>query len=88
MLRQRLAPDGDFEGETEAWAGFGVEGVAAGAALNRPSDPSFCRHGVLHVSSFVTCASAGHAALAARGARRAAYKLAAGVGLGLGLGLG
>ena len=43
---------------------------------------------MLHVSSFVTCASAGHAALAARGARRAVYKLAAGVGLGLGLGLG
>ena len=51
-------------------------GFGAGVALNRPSDPAFCKHGVLHVSSFVTAESAGHAALAARGARRAVYKLA------------
>ena len=71
VLRQRLTPGGDFDGDTEAWVGFG-----AGVALNRPSDPAFCKHGVLHVSSFVTAESAGHAALAARGARRAVYKLA------------
>jgi len=62
--------------------------LGLGLGLGLTLTLTLTRHGVLHVSSFVTCASAGHAALAARGARRAVYKLAAGVGLGLGLGLG
>jgi hypothetical protein len=78
VLRQRLEANGAFDGDTELWAGFGAPpgGVFAGAALNRPSAPAFCQHGVLHVSSFVTEESAGHEALAARRMKRAVYKFA------------
>ena len=83
VLRQRLTPGGDFDGNTEAWAGFAVSPEETmPLPLNRPSDPAFCKHGVLHVSSFVTAESAGHATLAARGARRAVYKLASLASLG------
>eukprot|EP00964_Phaeocystis_antarctica_P055737 scaffold32802_cov61-Phaeocystis_antarctica.AAC.6 len=89
VLRQRLAPNGDFDGLTEAWAGFDASpggGFAAGTALNRPSAPAFCKHGVLHVSSFVTGESA--ELLKERGAWRAVYKFASLASLAGGLCVG
>jgi len=49
VLRQRLTPAGAFDGATEAFAGYPR---TTDGRCNRPSDPAFCQHGALHVSSF------------------------------------
>lgn len=59
ILRQRLRPDGSFDGDTEGFAGYPmaqtfVQPNCAYVDLNRPSEPSVCEHGFLHVSSFVS----------------------------------
>lgn len=52
ILRQLLDPTtGSFTGGLHVFA-FRGHDVFAGALLNRPSDPRFCSHGVLHVSSY------------------------------------
>lgn len=52
ILRQCLNPStGAFAGGLHVFA-FRGHDAFAGALLNRPSDPRFCSHGVLHVSSY------------------------------------
>jgi len=79
VLCQRLSASGEFVGDTICVAGYPaldccqLEGGSDElTAYNRPSDPAFCGHGMLHISSFVT---AGREQLRKRGAKRAVYKI-------------
>jgi len=69
VLRQRLSASGSFLGPTEVFAG---RGGSSRRQLNRPSDPCFCSHGNLHISSFVAPGGAASQA-AAEGMRRVVY---------------
>ena len=48
LLLQRLTPGGAFDGPTRHFAGYPFPGVH----YNRPSDPAFCSHGCVHISTF------------------------------------
>ena len=76
VLCQRLTPTGEFAGRTHCVAGYPLQishplGIPKGdQAFNRPSDPVFCDHGMLHVSSFATTPAARET-----GMRRVVYKV-------------
>ena len=65
ILRLDLEQDGSFQKDRDGLP-FGYVPVRT-IPLNRPSDPQFCRHGAMHVSSF--CSSQ-------EGQRRQVYKFA------------